>query len=76
MKDNRSTQEIVVAQPVVASEAVHEMRDNEECSLFNSAYAYNRGYSRARCSCGWKSIPMIKEEALLMAYALHASGRL
>jgi len=52
----------------------HRMLSFEECSLFNSEYAYRDGYSRAVCACGWKSVPMRKEEALVLAYGLHSRG--
>ena len=52
----------------------HRMLSFEECSLFNSEHAYRDGYSRAVCACGWKSVLMRKEEALVLAYGLHARG--
>ena len=52
----------------------HELRCFEECSLFNSLYEYARGYDRAVCSCGWKSVAATgkdKHVALTEVWMIH-----
>jgi len=50
----------------------HDLVRFEECSLFNSAYEYARGYDRAVCSCGWVSAPLNDRKALVLLFDSHA----
>ena len=53
----------------------HELVIFEQCSLFNSAYAYRDGYDRAVCSCGWKSAASKDHKALVELFSIHASQK-
>lgn len=49
----------------------HEMARIEECSFFNSEYAYSQGYSRLYCTCGWGTIPLRSDDARVASWKLH-----
>jgi len=51
--------------------AQHELTKFEECTLFNSGYAYRQGYDKAQCSCGWESAPSKDHKALVALFELH-----
>jgi len=55
--------------------AVHELRSFEQCTLFNSSYAYREGYDRAVCSCGWASAASKDHKALVALFELHTKGQ-
>lgn len=49
----------------------HVLVSIDELSLFNSSCEHADGYSRAVCSCGWKSIPLRTESALFALFESH-----
>lgn len=49
----------------------HDVVKFEECSLLNSDHAHAHGYSRAICSCGWKSAASPSHPALVALFELH-----
>lgn len=51
----------------------HEVSRFEECSLFNSEHQHSHGYSRAYCTCGWKSAPMDNKKALVALFGIHVA---
>ncbi len=51
----------------------HEITRFEESSLFNSEHAHSHGYSRAICSCGWKSAPSTNHHALVALFGIHVA---
>jgi hypothetical protein len=49
----------------------HELKEFEQCTLFNSGHAYADGFDRAVCSCGWKSVALRDHKALVALFEVH-----
>lgn len=43
----------------------------EDCSLFDSPYAYAENYKRVICSCGWVSAPARGEIMPVLVWQTH-----